>query len=509
MNLKLTLAFAKSNSSRITSTVVIFFVNIFATLFLLNFVYVYNYSTTYSNANYTQKGNRLFNAPNSNINQLLESMLKDDSYGDKIWHWVSNEQFQAGIDTGTYHEINDFSNIPIDWYNNFITTLTIKIIAYNPLLLQQIKKVNESLYNLLMQAIPFWKSYDIYSYLTFGFKIYNRASSIQYLTLKGTWETSLPFVNSEVYIICYKTNDFSQWIAYQGDNDKQSLSDFNMENDNYVNAIFPLQLAKQLHLKVGDIVISCITNDNIETLPGSQIAFRVSGINHYNYFNQNVIVKQSSIFKYLIKNYEKYEINTGSTIKITNYDNFINDMLVTGTTPEICRNVSFVNTDNQYNNISEIMLNGSLLRYVITNYGEPTGSVTVINSLINALQTLTIIVLIISVVIILVLVNLMFQENQKDIVSLKILGYSNSRITLMIMIPYVIGFFGAFIFLTVIIYFLLQVTLQLLFKVAGIWLLFKFSLILLIIFFVSVTFLMAFSYILGHCQINNNRFNIT
>lgn len=153
-----------------------------------------------------------------------------------------------------------------------------------------------------------------------------------------------------------------------------------------------------------------------------------------------MIVKQSSIFKYLIKNYEKYEISTGSTIKITNYDNFINDMLLADATPEICRNVSFVNTDNQYNNISEIMLNGSLLRYVITNYGEQAGSVTVINSLVNALQTLTIIILIISVVIILVLVNLMFQENQKDIVSLKILGYSNTRITLMIMIPYVISF---------------------------------------------------------------------
>ncbi|WP_342277202.1 FtsX-like permease family protein [Spiroplasma endosymbiont of Nebria brevicollis] len=513
MNLRLTLAFAKSNSFRITSAVAIFFVNIFVALFLLNFVYVYNYSTTYSNVNYTEKGNRLFNANNPNINQLLDVLLKDDSYddssGDKIWHWVSNEQFQLGINVGTYHEITDFSVIITDWYNNFISPNNLKIIANNPLLLAQVKKVSESLYNLLIQAIPFWKTYDTYPYLTFGFKIYNQATSIQYSTLKGKWETSLSFVNSQAYIVSYQTNDFPQWIQYQGENDKQSLIEFNIENDSYVNAIFPLQLAKQLHLKIGDTIVSRITNNDVDTLPWSQISFRVSGINNYNYFNQNVIVKQSSVFKYLIKSYEDYEtgISKSSTIKITNYDNFINDMLVTDATPEICRNVSFVNVDNQYNIINDITLNGTLLRYVITNYGEQGESVAIINSLVNVCKALTIIVLIIAVVIILVLVNLMFQENKKDIISLKILGYSNNRITALIMLPYVISFMSTFTFSAITIYFLLQVTLQLLFQIARIWLLFSFSSILLLIFFFSVTFLMIFSYVLGHHHINNSRFN--
>ncbi|WP_308149584.1 FtsX-like permease family protein [Spiroplasma sp. AdecLV25b] len=101
----------------------------------------------------------------------------------------------------------------------------------------------------------------------------------------------------------------------------------------------------------------------------------------------------------------------------------------------------------------------------------------------------------------------MFQENKKDIISLKILGYSNNRITSLIMIPYVISFISIFIFSAIIIYFLLQVTLQLLFQIAGVWLLFNFSAILLLIFFLSVTFLTGFSYVLGHRQINNSRFN--
>lgn len=506
INYRLTLAFAKSNKTRVFSTLTIFIVNFFLVLFLLSFINVYNYSSSFFEKQYTSYGNRIFNQNNPTINDLFKNMFDKKNYDDNTnesFHWVSNQDFTKGQGK-KYNEITSSNfNTITDWYNTYFSPATVKYIAENPKLVENF--VSKEFYQLLLQMIVTWKHNNIYPYITNGFKIYQSDNSLVSSKLSAKWNKSSGSGPNYFNFEGYKNNQFSKWIYLQGENTNQALDLINQENSSYLNAILPLEMAKQLNLQIGSTITGQISVGYSNDQRWAAIPIHVVGINNYNYFDKNLIVNQQLLFKFIINQYKK--INPTVEINISSYDTFLNTMLVKDKVPEIARNISFYNYDKDYHKFKNFQLNGDFQCYTATKYSD-YGTINIkqyIGNLIKSLEILIIIVLIISATVILILISLVFSENKNNIISLKFLGYNNFKIANFLLVPYIMGFVFFTLSITGVVYLILRPIIKLLLSVRKVVLLFNFSWILWLILIISIAFLILIAFSIGFIQIMKSK----
>lgn len=504
INFRLTLSFAKSNKLRIWSTLTIFIVNFFLILFLLSLINVYNYSSSFFEKQYTSYGNRMFNQTNPTIDDLFKAMKNKQNFDDQTSHsfsWVSNQDFVAGQGT-KYTEVNLNNIVTIDdWYDTYLTPNTVKTVAENPEMIKPY--VSSNFYQLFLQMSTIWKNNNAYPYLTNGFKIYQTDNSLVATKLSAKWNSnrnSANYFNFEGY----KNSEFPKWIYFQGENTQQALTLINQANNNYVNAVLPLGLAKQLNVTIGDTLSSQVNVSYGDDEIWAKIPVHVVGINDYNYFDNKVIVNQQLLYKFLLKEYQN--INPSVTINISNYDIFLNNMLVKDKTPEISRNISLYSYNKDYSNFNNLQLNGDFQYYTSTNYSDTMVNIDqYIGDLIKGLETLIATVLIIVAIVILILISLVFSENKNNIISLKFLGYNNLKIANFLLLPYIIGFVGFTLIVTALVYLALTPTLSFLLSATGVVLLFNFSWVLWLILIASISALMVIAFSIGWIQIMKSK----
>ncbi|WP_368486167.1 FtsX-like permease family protein [Spiroplasma sp. DGKH1] len=465
-DLKLILSFFQTNWKKSLANFLIFFLVTLITFSSFFIMSSYNYSKTISNMKFkTEKIKSVFSGVKQNNDNLFKSLANNLDYDEKEQiYWVSYQTFQKNINIIYYQAtLNDFLNNK-NLYHYFLTPDQVKEWANTPGILAIIKDLNPNLSLLFDLALPKWNASQEYPFLTFGFKLYEPSKTVLYNDVGGFWEMDNLSVPTNFRFEGFFADSMDNWIYYQNIWKTDALKELKEQSNDFVNVILPMQIAKILNVKYGDIIPASIQNDNlIGTFLWNKLSLRVVGVNYYDYVDNAVFIDAASFYHYLL--YQYHQVYPATKITISSIENLATGSFSTQGL-EVLKNIAFYSSNQKYDDYSSYNLIGEYPNYVMNNFPPYGNKTDLLTTLLKTIKMLSILFYIIAIAVLFLLVFLIFDENKYLIINLKILGYNNHKISSYFMLPYLIFFIFFLIINILISFYLVEGLFKLLFKIS-------------------------------------------